>query len=224
MELPVLEYQNNKSENISLYYWITCFSDFYYGKEATIWHIHLKSQMGFDDLILDKKITISEEINMKKSTYNRYYWANGPYLAKLLLDKDYKVYGLLPKAKQDFYNLDFLGIKNDIEYCVGDITDYDCILKVISEVKPDEVYNLAAQSFVGNSWELSSLTTEVNAIGLLNILNAIRVINQKLNFIKQVHQSYTRFLRKIKTETTFQPSSPYAIANSCLLDYGQFYK
>ena len=100
---------------------------------------------------------------------------DGPYLAKLLLDKDYKVYGLLPRrSKQDFYNLDFLGIKNDIEYCVGDITDYNCILKVISEVKPDEVYNLAAQSFVGNSWELSSLTTEVNAIGPLNILNAIR--------------------------------------------------
>ena len=61
---------------------------------------------------------------------------DGPYLAKLLLEKDYKVYGLLPRrSKQDFYNLDFLGIKNDIEYCVGDITDYNCILKAISEVK-----------------------------------------------------------------------------------------
>ena len=150
---------------------------------------------------------------------------DGPYLAKLLLDKDYKVYGLLPRrSKQDFYNLDFLGIKNDIEYCVGDITDYNCILKVISEVKPDEVYNLAAQSFVGNSWELSSLTTEVNAIGPLNILNAIRVLIKKLNFIKQVHQSYTGILRK-KCKTKRQGFNLLTVCNSktsCLLDYGQF--
>ena len=149
---------------------------------------------------------------------------DGPYLAKLLLDKDYKVYGLLPRrSKQDFYNLDFLGIKNDIEYCVGDITDYNCILKVISEVKPDEVYNLAAQSFVGNSWELSSLTTEVNAIGPLNILNAIRVINQKLNFIKQVHQIIREFEEKVQRND--KVSTFITVCNSktsCLLDYGQF--
>ena len=140
---------------------------------------------------------------------------DGPYLAKLLLDKDYKVYGLLPRrSKQDFYNLDFLGIKNDIEYCVGDITDYNCILKVISEVKPDEVYNLAAQSFVGNSWDLSSLTTEVNAMGPLNILNAIKVVSQKIKFYQaSTSELYGNSSEKVQNETTrFQPSSPYAIA------------
>ena len=140
---------------------------------------------------------------------------DGPYLAKLLLDKDYKVYGLLPRrSKQDFYNLDFLGIKNDIEYCIGDITDYNCILKVISEVKPSEIYNLAAQSFVGNSWELSSVTTEVNAMGPLNILDAIRVINQKIKFYQaSTSELYGNSEEKVQNETTtFQPSSPYAIA------------
>ena len=140
---------------------------------------------------------------------------DGPYLAKLLLEKDYKVYGLLPRrSKQDFYNLDFLNIKDDIEYCVGDITDYNCMLKVISKVKPDEIYNLAAQSFVGNSWDLSSVTTEVNAMGPLNILNAIRVVNQKIKFYQaSTSELYGNSSEKVQNETTrFQPSSPYAIA------------
>ena len=140
---------------------------------------------------------------------------DGPYLAKLLLEKDYKVYGLLPRrSKQDFYNLEFLNIKDDIEYSVGDVTDYNCMLKVISKVKPDEVYNLAAQSFVGNSWDLSSVTTEINAIGPLNILNAIRVVNKNIKFYQaSTSELYGNSIEKIQDENTkFQPSSPYAIA------------
>ena len=140
---------------------------------------------------------------------------DGPYLAKLLLDKNYIVYGLLPRrSKQDFYNLDYLGIKNNVKYCVGDITDYNCILKVISDVKPDEIYNLAAQSFVGNSWELSSVTTDVNAMGPLNILNAIRVVNERIKFYQaSTSELYGNSNEKIQNEyTRFHPSSPYAIA------------
>ena len=140
---------------------------------------------------------------------------DGPYLAKLLLEKDYKVFGLLPRrSKQDFYNLDFLGIKDDVEYLVGDITDYNCMLKVISKVKPEEIYNLAAQSFVGNSWDLSSVTTDVNAMGPLNILNAIRVVNKKIKFYQaSTSELYGNSDQRIQNENTkFQPSSPYAIA------------
>jgi len=108
---------------------------------------------------------------------------DGPYLAKLLLEKDYEVYGLLPRrSKQDFYNLDYLKIKNEIEYEVGDVTDQNCMHKTISKIKPQEIYNLAAQSFVGNSWELSGTTTDVNAMGPLNILNSIKSINKKIKF------------------------------------------
>ena len=90
---------------------------------------------------------------------------DGPYLAKLLLEKNYQVFGLLPRrSKQDFNNLNYLNIKDKIEYLVGDVTDNNCMYKIISKTKPSEVYNLAAQSFVGNSWELSSTTTDVNAI------------------------------------------------------------
>ena len=140
---------------------------------------------------------------------------DGPYLAKLLLEKDYKVYGLLPRrSKQDFSNLDFLNVKDDIEYSVGDITDYNSMLKVISKVKPDEIYNLAAQSFVGNSWDLSSVTTDVNARGPLNILNAIKVVNQRIKFYQaSTSELYGNSSEKVQNETTrFQPSSPYAIA------------
>ena len=140
---------------------------------------------------------------------------DGPYLAKLLLEKDYDVYGLLPRrSKQDFYNLNYLNIKNDIEYIVGDVTDYNCMYKVISKIKPNEVYNLAAQSFVGNSWELSSVTSDVNAMGPLNILNAIKNVDEKIKFYQaSTSELYGNSNEKIQNEKTkFEPSSPYAIA------------
>ena len=140
---------------------------------------------------------------------------DGPYLAKLLLEKDYEVFGLLPRrSKQDFYNLDYLKIKNDIEYEVGDVTDQNCMHKVISKVKPNEVYNLAAQSFVGNSWELSGTTTDVNAMGPLNILNAIKSINKKIKFYQaSTSELYGNSMQNIQNEKTrFEPASPYAIS------------
>jgi len=140
---------------------------------------------------------------------------DGPYLAKLLLEKDYEVYGLLPRrSKQDFYNLDYLKIKNEIEYEVGDVTDQNCMHKTISKIKPQEIYNLAAQSFVGNSWELSGTTTDVNAMGPLNILNSIKSINKKIKFYQaSTSELYGNSKENIQTETTrFEPSSPYAIS------------
>ena len=140
---------------------------------------------------------------------------DGPYLAKLLLEKDYEVYGLLPRrSKQDFYNLDYLKIKNDIEYEVGDVTDQNCMHKTISKIRPQEIYNLAAQSFVGNSWDLSGTTTDVNAMGPLNILNAIKSINKNIKFYQaSTSELYGNSKEKIQNEMTrFEPSSPYAIS------------
>lgn len=140
---------------------------------------------------------------------------DGPYLAKLLLEKDYDVYGLVRRqTKPNFDNLDYLGIKNDIKLVEGDITDDNNISYLIKTIKPLEVYNLAAQSFVGSSWDLNKLTTEVNAIGVLNILNAIKS-----------HVSYAHFYQastsemfgntssnEIQETTPFAPRSPYGIA------------
>ena len=97
---------------------------------------------------------------------------------------------------------------------VGDVTDRNCMHKTISKIKPQEIYNLAAQSFVGNSWDLSGTTTDVNAMGPLNILNAIKALIKTLNFIKPVLlRLYGNSKEKIQNEMTrFEPSSPYAIS------------
>lgn len=141
---------------------------------------------------------------------------DGPYLAKLLLEKDYKVYGLIRRySTTNFSNLDFLGITDKIEYVVGDMTDEAALLHIIRSIKPDEVYNLAAQSFVGSSWDLPMVTTDVNALGTLRILNAIKL-----------HSPLTKFYQASTSEiygnssingrqdelTPFTPRSPYAIA------------
>ena len=94
---------------------------------------------------------------------------DGPYLAKYLLEKDYHVYGLVKRySNPNLENIKWLGIENDIELITGDITDENNMNHLMQSVKPQEVYNLAAQSFVGISWELNKLTTEVNCMGTLN--------------------------------------------------------
>ena len=111
---------------------------------------------------------------------------DGPYLAKLLLEKEYKIYGIVKKCNNpNLENLKYLEIQDSIELIQGNITDDNFINKLVNTIKPDEFYNLAAQSFVGDSWDLNKLTTNVNAIGPLNILNAIKNNNEKL---KQVHR------------------------------------
>ena len=140
---------------------------------------------------------------------------DGPYLAKFLLEKDYKVYGLLKRySSPNLENLDYLGIRNDIDLIIGDITDDCCINNLVKTIRPDEFYNLAAQSFVGASWDLNKLTTEVNAIGPLNILNSIKQ-----------HSAQTRFYQASTSEifgssrpssggrhdeqSSFRPRNPY---------------
>lgn len=140
---------------------------------------------------------------------------DGPYLAQLLLEKDYQVYGLIKRySSPNLNNLKWLGIENDIELITGDITDDGCMNHLMRSLRPTEVYNLAAQSFVGVSWDLNKLTTEVNCMGPLNILNAIRQ-----------HSAGTRFYQASTSEmfgnstggqqdeyTPFHPRSPYGVS------------
>ena len=108
---------------------------------------------------------------------------DGPYLAKLLAEKEYKVYGLVKRySNPNLDNIRYLGIENDIELVTGDITDDSSMNHLVKSIRPDEFYNLAAQSFVGASWDLNKLTTEVNAVGPLNILNAIKMHSPDTRF------------------------------------------
>ena len=141
---------------------------------------------------------------------------DGPYLAKLLVEKGYKVYGLIRRyTNPNFSNLDYLGVTQDVEYLMGDMTDECSLINIIKSTKPDEVYNLAAQSFVGTSWDQSKLTTEVNSLGVLYLLNAIKLFSPSTKF----YQASTSEMfgnnsdRGIQTEnTSFHPRSPYAIS------------
>lgn len=140
---------------------------------------------------------------------------DGPYLAKFLLKKDYKVYGLIKRySNPNLDNIKYLGIENDIELVTGDITDDCSINHILKSIKPAEFYNLAAQSFVGSSWELNKVTTEVNAIGPLNILNAVKLHSPDTKFYQaSTSEMFGNSDGGKQDETTpFRPRSPYGVA------------
>jgi len=159
---------------------------------------------------------------------------DGAYLAKFLLEKGYSVYGMMRRsANPNFSNLDYLKITDKIEFVSGDMADECSMINIIKTIKPDEVYNLAAQSFVGVSWDQAKLTTEVNALGVLYLLNAIKLFSPTTKF----YQASTSEMfgnsseNGLQTENTpFHPRSPYAISklysywitNNFMESYGLF--
>lgn len=140
---------------------------------------------------------------------------DGPYLAKLLIEKGYQVYGLVKRySNPNLDNIKWLGIENDIELVTGDITDENSMNHLMRSLQPAEVYNLAAQSFVGISWDLNKLTTEVNSMGPLNILNAIKTHSPNSRFYQA---STSEMFGNATTpqqgeETPFTPRSPYGVS------------
>lgn len=140
---------------------------------------------------------------------------DGPYLAKTLLEHDYRVFGLIKRySNPNLDNIKWLGIENDIELVTGDITDENSMNHLMRSLQPAEIYNLAAQSFVGVSWDLNKLTTEVNAMGPLNILNAIRTHSPNSRFYQaSTSEMYGNSDGGQQNETTpFHPRSPYGVS------------
>lgn len=140
---------------------------------------------------------------------------DGPYLARFLLEQGYQVYGLLKRySNPNLDNLRWLGIENEVELVTGDITDDGCMNHLMRTLRPDEVYNLAAQSFVGISWDLNKLTTEVNSMGPLNLLNAIRMHSANTKFYQaSTSEMYGNSDGGMQNETTpFHPRSPYGVS------------
>jgi len=141
---------------------------------------------------------------------------DGPYLAKLLLEKGYKVFGLTRRySNPSFSNLEYLGVDKDVDYVEADLTDESSLINVIKNIRPDEVYNLAAQSFVGSSWQQAKLTTEVNAVGVLYLLNAVKFFSPTSKF----YQASTSEMFGLSHEdgiqdenTPFHPRSPYGVS------------
>ena len=140
---------------------------------------------------------------------------DGAYLAQLLLGKDYRVVGIAPRRGSDtLWRLRELDVLDRLEIVYGDVTDMGSVVGILARYRPDEVYNLAAQSFVGASWDQASHTADVNAIGALNMLEGIRQCHPHARFYQA---STSEMFGKVRTasqneETNFHPRSPYGVA------------
>lgn len=140
---------------------------------------------------------------------------DGAYLSELLLQKGYKVYGAERRAStRNRTRLDRLGVTDEIEWVDFDLADIAGMLRVLQSVQPDEIYNLAAQSFVGLSFDQPIMTGDITGLGVTRLLEAIRIINPKIRFYQA---STSEMFGKVKAvpqseETDFYPRSPYGVA------------
>ncbi len=140
---------------------------------------------------------------------------DGAYLGELLLNQGYKVYGGYRRTSSpNFWRIEELKIQNDIELMEVDILDTGNLIRTFDKVKPDEVYNLAAQSFVAVSFEKPVLTGEITAIGVTRVLEAIRIVNPKIRFYQASSSEMFGLVQETpqKESTPFYPKSPYATA------------
>jgi GDPmannose 4,6-dehydratase len=142
---------------------------------------------------------------------------DGAYLAALLLEKGYEVYGTYRRTSSvNFWRMDELGISQHphLHLTEFDLTDLSTIIRLLEKVKPAEVYNLAAQSFVGVSFEQPITTSEITGVGVVNLLEAIRIVNPAIRFYQA---STSEMFGKVQAipqteETPFYPRSPYGVA------------
>jgi GDPmannose 4,6-dehydratase len=138
---------------------------------------------------------------------------DGSHLADFLLEKGYKVYGVERRSSsKNRTNTEHL--EGKVLFLQGDLTDQNSLLRCLKESNPDEVYNLAAQSFVGESWNTPEHTSEVTALGVLRILEAIREFNPKIRFYQaSSSEMFGRMVENPANENTpFYPRSPYGVA------------
>jgi GDPmannose 4,6-dehydratase len=138
---------------------------------------------------------------------------DGSYLAELLLEKGYEVFGMVRRSSTE--NFDRINhLRDKIHLRQADLLDQLSIIRLIEECQPDEIYNLAAQSFVPTSWDQPMLTGEFNALGVTKILEAIRQVNKKIKFYQASSSEMFGKVRQVpQTEKTpFYPRSPYGVA------------
>lgn len=138
-------------------------------------------------------------------------------MAEFLLDKGYQVWGLARRSSSGGLHLDrleWLGVLDRINLVEGDLGDLSSLMRIVADVDPDEVYNLAAQSFVATSWQQPHLTANVTGVGVLNVLEALRLLKSEARFYQASSSEMFGLIQHEKqSETTpFYPRSPYAVA------------
>lgn len=154
---------------------------------------------------------------MKRAIITGITGQDGAYLAELLLEKGYELYGTYRRtASTNFWRIEELGVKNHpnlhlVEY---DLTDLGSSIRLLEKAKAEEVYNLAAQSFVGVSFDQPHLTAQITGVGALNLLEAIRIVNPKIRFYQASTSEMFGEVQEIpqKETTPFYPRSPYGVA------------
>jgi GDPmannose 4,6-dehydratase len=154
---------------------------------------------------------------MKRALITGVLGQDGAYLARLLLNKGYRVHGTYRRTSSpNPWRLDELGIRThpDLVLSVSDVADPGACIRLLEAARPHEVYNLAAQSFVGASFDQPSVTMEVDGIGALNLLEAIRTVDRTTRFYQASSAEMFGLVQTVpQSETTpFYPRSPYAIA------------
>ena len=150
---------------------------------------------------------------MKKAIITGITGQDGSYLAELLLEKGYEVYGIMRrKSVVDYGNVEH--IKDKIHFIYADMTDPVSLITAMKISQADEVYNLAAQSFVATSWEQPLATANIDALGVTNMLEAIRIIKPEARFYQASTSEMFGLVQAVpQCETTpFYPRSPYGVA------------
>ena len=154
---------------------------------------------------------------MKKAIITGITGQDGAYLAQLLLEKGYKVFGAYRRtSSQNFWRIDYLGIRNhpNLMLVEHDLIDAASTIRMVSEIKPDEIYNLAAQSFVHVSFDQPLATSMITGIGVTHMLEAIRIVNKDIKFYQaSTSELYGKVQEVPQKETTpFYPRSPYGVS------------
>jgi GDPmannose 4,6-dehydratase len=142
---------------------------------------------------------------------------DGAYLAELLLDKNYTVYGTYRRTSSvNFWRIEELGIQKhpDLHLVEYDLTDLGSTIALLNKAQPDEIYNLAAQSFVAVSFDQPTTTAQITGLGALNLLEGIRLVNPKIKFYQaSTSELFGKVQAVPQDETTpFYPRSPYGVA------------
>lgn len=154
---------------------------------------------------------------MKKALVSGITGQDGAYLAEFLLSQGYEVHGVVRRsasAPSTPWRLQYLNIDSHVRYHDADLCDLSSLMRVMADVNPDEIYNLAAQSFVGGSWQQPILTGEVTGLGAVNMLEAMRLTCPDARFYQaSSSEMFGKVREHVQSETTpFYPRSPYACA------------
>jgi GDPmannose 4,6-dehydratase len=154
---------------------------------------------------------------MKRALVTGITGQDGAYLSQFLLGHGYEVFGVIRRSSHrgvEDHRLRWLGIERDVSLLDGDLADMSSLVRLMQQVRPDEIYNLAAQSFVASSWQQPLLTANITAVGVANMLEAMRCAKPDARFYQaSSSEMYGRVQNPVQSEKTpFYPRSPYAVA------------